>query len=303
MRLFANANYKFIARRHLYYIVSGILILCGLVSLIVKGGPKFGIDFKGGTLLQVQFKDDPDMGKVREVFDKYKEIGSVEIKIYGDKKDRELIIGIEKQNQEASMVSKVTEILNTEYPGQFEIRREEAVGPKIGQELKSKALIAIILSWIAIIFYLWYRFQFKFGVAAVVSIIHDVLIVLGACSIFNVEWSMTLVAAFLTLIGYSVNDTIIVFDRVRENLFTDRRMPVLDLFDRSINQTLSRTIITSGVTLLSVIALYAIGVSTIRDFAFAMSIGIITGTYSSFGIALSLVAMWKPETLRLHKMA
>jgi len=303
MRLFQNANFNFIENRKIYFVISGLLILVGLASLIMKGGPKYGIDFKGGTLIQVQFTDEPDIPKVRAVFDKYPEIGGIEIKAYGDKKDRELILGIEMQKEGESMVAKATEILNKEFEGKFQIRREEAVGPKIGKELRTNAIIAIILSWIAIILYLWFRFQFKFGVAAVVGLIHDVLIVLGACSIFNIEWSMTLVAAFLTLIGYSVNDTIIVFDRVRENLFVDHKTDIYNLFNKSINQTLSRTIITSGLTLMSVLSLYAIGVSQIRDFAFAMSIGILTGTYSSFGISLSLVALWKPETLRHSKMA
>ncbi len=303
MRLFLNTNYQFIPNRKIYFIISAILILTGLTSFIVKGGFKYGIDFKGGTLFQVKFQETPDIGKVREVFDKYKDIGSVEIKVYGNKKENELIIGVEEQTSVASMVERVTEILNNEFTGKFEIRREEAVGPRIGQELKWKAMIAILLSWIAIIIYLWVRFQFKFSVAAVLGLIHDLLIVLGACSIFNVEMSMTLVAAFLTIIGYSLNDTIVVFDRVRENLFIDKRMDVLELFNRSINQTLSRTLITSGPLLLAVLSLYTIGVSTIQDFAFAMCIGIITGTYSSFGISLSLLAEWKPETLRLHKMA
>jgi preprotein translocase subunit SecF len=303
MRLFQNSNYKFIHHRNVYFIISSILILTGLVSLIIKGGPKYGIDFKGGTLLQVQFTEKPDVAKVRQIFEGYKDLGSVEIKRYGNAEDNELIIGIEQQHEAASMVARVTEILDKEFSGKCQIRREEAVGPKIGQELKWKALISILLSWVAIIIYLWIRFQFKFGVAAVLGLIHDVLIVLTACSLFDIEMSMPVVAAFLTIIGYSINDTIIVFDRVRENLFIDKRSGILDLFNHSINQTLSRTIITSGLTLLAVLSLYAIGVSTIRDFAFAMSVGIITGTYSSFGISLSLVAIWKPETLRQRKMA
>jgi len=304
MRLFANANYKFVEYRKVYFAISIILILVGMVSMAIKGGPKFGIDFKGGTLLQIQFAQEPDVVKVRTAFDQGRELGSVEIKGYGEKADRELIIGIEKSELNSNaVIQNVKEILDRNFAGKYEIRREEAVGPKIGNELKTKALIALLLSWVSIILYLWIRFQFKFGVTAVLGLIHDVLIVVGACSIFDIEWSMTLIAAFLTIIGYSINDTIIVFDRVRENLFVDRNMSIFDLFNKSINQTLGRTIITSGLTFLSVVSLYAIGVSNIRDFAFAMIVGIITGTYSSFGISLSLVAAWKPETLRVKKMA
>ncbi|MFH0919944.1 MAG: protein translocase subunit SecF [Fibrobacterota bacterium] len=304
MRLFANANYKFVEYRKVYFAISIILILAGIVSMVIKGGPKFGIDFKGGTLLQIQFADEPNVHKVRAAFEEDKSLGSVEIKAYGDKKDRELIIGIEKlEISPDAVIQKVKDVLESGFAGKYQIRREESVGPKIGNELKTKALIALFLSWLSIIVYLWIRFQFKFGVTAVAGLIHDVLIVLGACSIFNIEWSMTLVAAFLTIIGYSINDTIIVFDRVRENLFVDKRMDIYALFNHSINQTLSRTIITSGLTFLAVVSLYAIGVSAIQDFAFAMIVGIITGTYSSFGISLSLIALWNPETLRHKKMA
>jgi len=204
MRIFANANFRFVHHRKIYFTFSVLFILAGLVSLVAKGGPKYGIDFKGGTLLQVKFQAMPEISDLRDVFNKYRDIGTVEIKRYGQKEDNEIIIGVETKIEAASVVVKVTEILNAEFPGNFEIRREEVVGPRIGNELKWKALFSIMLSWVAIIIYLWVRFQLKFSLAAIVGLIHDILIVFGACSIFNIELSMPVVAAFLTIVGSTI---------------------------------------------------------------------------------------------------
>jgi len=175
------------------------------------------------------------------------------------------------------------------------------VGPKVGDELKWKAILSIFLSLIAIILYIWFRFQFRFGIASVIPLFHDVLITLGVFVAMGLEVNLPIVAAFLTLIGYSLNDTIVVFDRVRENLAKDQKSNVTDIIERSINETLSRTINTVGTVLVTLLALYFLGVSVIKDFAFALIVGIIFGTYSSIGVASAILASWTPETLRRAK--
>jgi preprotein translocase subunit SecF len=176
------------------------------------------------------------------------------------------------------------------------------VGPKVGNELKWAAIISIALSLLAQIIYIWFRFQFRFGVAAVIPLFHDVIITLGIFVALGLEMNLSIIAAFLTLIGYSINDTIVVFDRVRENLAKDQRSRVMDIIDRSINETLGRTVITGGTTLLALFALYFLGVGLLKDFALTMIVGIIFGTYSSVGVACSILASWTPEALRKTRL-
>lgn len=297
MQFFQDAKYPFMSWRKGYYTFSIAMTLMALLVLLVKG-PNLGIDFKGGSFVHVRFKEQVDLAKVRTAFEGIQEFGKVEIKQFGDKDSREVMIGIQKQEGGASALTRVTAILESRFPGGFEILREESVGPKIGSELKWKALLSIFLSLIAIIIYIWFRFQYRFGIAAVIPLFHDVTITLGIFVAMGLEVNLPIVAAFLTLIGYSLNDTIVVFDRIRENLAKDQRSTVMQIIDRSVNETLGRTVITGGTTLLALAALYFLGVSMIKDFAFTMIVGIIFGTYSSVGVACAILASWRPEELR-----
>jgi len=269
--------------------------------LVARGGPNYGIDFKGGSLIQVQFKGSPPLAEIRRVFGNEPQLGGVEIKRYGEIKNNEVLIGVQKSTEIASTVEAVSGVLEKAFSGEYEIRREEAVGPKIGNELKWKALLSIFVSLFAIVLYIWLRFQFRFGIAAIAALFHDVTITLGVFSVLNLEVSLPIIAAFLTIIGYSLNDTIVVFDRIRENLFSEKKLSILDIINKSINQSLGRTVVTSVTTLFAVTSLYFLGVSVIKDLAFALIIGVIVGTYSSVGVASALIAAWSPEALKQKK--
>jgi preprotein translocase SecF subunit len=301
MEFFKDAKYPFMSWKKGFYAFSITLSVLALLVLVIKG-PNFGIDFKGGSFVHVRFKNALDLFKIRSTFESVREFGAVEIKQTGDKNSREVMIGIQKQEGGASALTKVTELLENAFPGEFEILREESVGPKIGSELKYKASLSIFLSLIAIILYIWVRFQFRFGIASVIPLFHDVLITFGIFVALGLEVNLPIVAAFLTLIGYSLNDTIVVLDRIRENLAKDQRSRVIEIIDRSINETLGRTVITGGTTLLALLALYFLGVSMIKDFALALIVGIIFGTYSSIGVACAILASWSPEALRKVKL-
>jgi preprotein translocase SecF subunit len=297
MQFFKDAKYPWMSWKKGFLTFSIVLTVLCLLMVVVKG-VNLGIDFKGGSFLLVRFKDNLDLPKIRSTFESVKEFGTVEIKQTGSKDSREVLIGIQKQEGGASALTKVTAIMENAFPGAYEILKEESVGPKIGDELKWAAIISIALSLLAQIIYIWFRFQFRFGIAAVIPLFHDVIITLGIFVAMGLEMNLAIVAAFLTLIGYSINDTIVVFDRIRENLAKDQRSTVIDIINRSVNETLGRTVITGGTTLLALAALYFLGVSIIKDFAFTMIVGIIFGTYSSVGVACSILGFWQPEELR-----
>jgi preprotein translocase subunit SecF len=301
MRLFKNANFQFVEKRKMFFVFSITLMVLSVGLLVAKGGPNYGIDFKGGSFVHVKFSSSPDLSRLRSVFKTYGEFGAVIIKGYGRVEDNEVMIGVQKQEEVGVVIKTITEILNKEFSGDFEILREEAVGPKIGKELRWRSILSILLSLLAVILYIWLRFQFKFGLSAIAALFHDVVITLGVFSALDLEVSLPIIAAFLTIIGYSLNDTIVVFDRIRENLFGQRKLGILEVINRSINQSLGRTVVTSLTTLIAVLSLYFLGVSVIKDLAFALIVGVIIGTYSSIGVASSILASWNPDTLRKAK--
>jgi preprotein translocase subunit SecF len=288
MRFFQNADYKFIEKRRPAYVLSAIVLSVGILAMVTfavsgRGWVNYGVDFTGGTLIQVEFTESTTAGDIRAA------VGSMagsEVTRFGG--ENEYLIRVPDFSEEGTNTSElITLALEDEYgTGAFEVVRTEAVGPKIGAELQQKALLAILMSFALTLVYLAFRFEWRFGVAAVIATIHDILITLGFISALRLEVSLPTVAAVLTIIGYSLNDTIVVFDRVRENLKGPRRRePYISILNGSINEVLPRTVMTSGTTFAVLLALFILGGSIIRDFALILMLGVVIGTYSSIFVA------------------
>jgi len=366
MRIFEHLNVDFLGKRKIFYIISAVILLLGIINIIFRG-LVFGIDFKGGTEIVLQFDKPVEISQIRQYVDKMG-LGNVELKTFGS--ETGVLVRTELQsippNIFPQIVKNVSNEIHNILPGlplnivdstsnsvtyqfanpdttnlltdrlfsggyqaakvtdavdnkqmivsvgiaewikenlrqnitdnSFKVIKEDHVGPKVGSELKRDAIIAVALSLIGILIYLAFRFKFIFAFTAVVALFHDVLITVGLYSVLygvipglNLEVDLTVVGAFLTLIGYSVNDTVIVFDRVRENLKIHKTMPLRDLMNMSVNRTMSRTIITGGTVLLSCLVLLIFGGEVLRAFAFTLFFGVITGTYSSVFVASALV--------------
>jgi preprotein translocase subunit SecF len=378
MKFFGETHIHFAGHRYKAFIISAVVIVAGLVSLLIKGGPNLSIDFEGGTLVQVRFDQPVPIGELRETVAEAGYEGG-EIQEFGA--PNEYLITIEKISEEGLAAETLLEALNAAYPTSgwsivsarelepdlsagfeggnliivgadsipaiealradvrahgvgileltresestvafslpyqgveakavgkldsamrerfperdIELRRTESVGPKIGEELKNRAWAAIVISLFGILVYITWRFEFKFAVGAILALVHDVLITLGLFSILGKEISLVVIAAFLTIVGYSLNDTIVVFDRIRENFSLRRRESYTKMIDISINESLSRTVITSLTTLIVVLFLYFYGGEVIHDFAFALLVGIIVGTYSSIFVASPVLIEWQ----------
>ncbi len=288
-----DTNFDFINKRKLAMIVSAVLILIGLASLVVKGGPNYGIDFAGGTLVQVKFTSDTDAAQIKQALDGL-DLGNPVVQRFGDGRD-EFLIRVEKSSGELQGLSaQMLQALEEKYEqGNVEIRRVEMVGPQVGKDLRSKGLKAIFYAMLGILVYISWRFEFRFAVGAIIALVHDVLITLGMFSLFGKEIDLPIIAAFLAIIGYSLNDTIIVYDRIRENLGKHHKESFPFIVNRSVNETLSRTLLTSGTTLLVVLALFVLGGGVIHNFAFAMLVGVLVGTYSSIFVASPVLIFWE----------
>jgi preprotein translocase subunit SecF len=293
MRLFGKTNIDFMGKRNLWYTISISVIVIGMISLAIKG-IDWGIDFLGGTELVVQFAQPPGIGNVRTAMDR---IGSTQAEIKSFGSDRDILIRTREQGEGLSVGDRIRNGLKEQFPNNpFTVMKEDKIGPKVGAELRRNATYAVVASLIAIWLYVGFRFKFIYGVGAVVALFHDVLVTLGLVSIFNgvfnLEISQNMIAAFLTLVGLSVNDTVVIFDRIRENQKIFRTMDLNTLINKSLNETLSRTIITSGTVFIVLIVLLVLGGEVTRGFAFALTIGIVTGTYSSIYIASAIVLEW-----------
>jgi preprotein translocase subunit SecF len=277
-----------------------IFSLAGIISMGMHwakiGSPvPLGVDFRGGTQVQVQFQQAPDTNRIRQAMDAAG-IKDVRIQSYDVASSNEVLISLPEQHNETSLDAgrqQIVDALQTHYANPFTVRNVQVVGPTVGNQLKKQALLATLYSMAGMLVYLWFRFQLIYGVAAVVACFHDTLITVGAFALTNQEISLTVIAAILTLIGYSMNDTIVVFDRIRENLRLSRRESLPDVVNRSINQTLSRTVLTSGLTFLTVLSLYIFGGQVLRGFSFALVVGILIGTYSSIAIAAPMLVAWQ----------
>ena len=336
-------NINFVGRRKIAYLLSIALILMTVVVLIVRGGPNYGVDFAGGILIQVRFQQPTTAQAVR---DGLKEVGMVDsnIQAFGAAGAHEFLIRVPYEGQEFKDLSqRVQSSLEGKFgQGALDVRRVEMVGPKVGKDLRQKALFAIFYAILFILIYISGRFELKwlmsiavacalmgavylasllgagitwlivlalivtmivsfvfklkYALGAILALIHDVTITVGIFSLLNKEVTLTIVAALLTIVGYSLNDTIIVFDRIRENMRKSRKKMLDGIINSSINETLSRTVLTSGTTLVVVLSLYFLGGPIIADFAFAMLIGIMVGTYSSIFVASPILLLWPPET-------
>jgi len=285
MRLFANAQYKFLRLRQKAYVVSGVLVLIGLFSILVHRGLNYGVDFTGGTLLQIRFDTEVVASDVRIALG---EAGFENLQVQDFGREGEFLIRMAEftEGGDRELSNRVEETLNQEFGADsYNVVRTEAVGPKVGSELRQRAVGAVLISFLLTLIYLGFRFEWRFGLAAVIATIHDVLIAFGVISVMNIEISLPTVAAILTIIGYSLNDTIIIFDRIRENLKKHRRLPYIDILDLSINETLPRTVMTSGTTLAVLLALAIFGGAVIREFTIVLIVGVIIGTYSSIFVA------------------
>jgi preprotein translocase subunit SecF len=374
MQIFKQTNFDFLGKKWPFIAVSLALTAAGLISLAIKGGPKYGIDFNGGALMYVKFAHRPSAEEIRSALRKrisgeidVQEITNTQEVMVSTEVRDEKTLNVERQGmiqalndafgnksgkldvnnvgaaaladrlrgplQQASVAisddqlqiaaksilnfrdsapqsglitnldqlasvpgvtPQVLQVLKQEcYPGDFAIRNVEIVGPKIGADLRQQAVNVVLVALAAMLVYIWFRFEWIYGVAAVIAVFHDTIITIGLFSIFNKPIDLTVLAALLTLVGYSMNDTIVVFDRIRENLNLQRRGSFREVVNASINQTLSRTILTSGLTLLTALALYLFGGQVLNGFSFALVVGIIVGTYSSIFIASPILIFWK----------
>ncbi|KAF0121715.1 MAG: preprotein translocase subunit SecF [bacterium] len=287
-------NMDFVGRRWIAFLFSSVLIVVSILSIILKGGLNFGIDFAGGTLVQVRFTNETTTDEIRKVLNEIGLRDSI-IQQYSEKGGNEYIIRFKNTSSTNEGLSdRIQETFQKRY-GQdgLEIRRVEVVGPQVEKELRYKALLAVIYAMIGILAYVTWRFEFRFALGGVLALVHDTIITLGAFSITDKEFTLPVLAAVLTIVGYSINDTIVVYDRIRENMRKMVGKKLELIINSSINETLSRTILTSSTVLFVVIALFILGGSVIHDFAFALIVGVIVGTYSSIFVASPIVILWE----------
>ena len=311
MEFFHQPNVDWLGKKWYFLAFSLIFSISGIISMAAHwshpvGGRRspvpLGVDFRGGTQLEVQFKQTPNIEQIRQATSAAG-IQDASIVNYDVASKNEVLISLPEQHQESTLDTGREQIKNalTNKFGEsaFEIRNVQVVGPTVGKQLEKQATLATLYSLLGMLIYLWFRFQLIYGVAAVIACFHDTLITVGAFALLDsfgikgMEISLTVIAAILTLVGYSMNDTIVVFDRIRENLRLSRRESLPDVVNRSINQTLSRTVLTSGLTFLTVLSLFIYGGPVLRGFSFALVVGILIGTYSSIAIAAPMLVAYQ----------
>jgi len=275
-------NINFNKYLKIFNLFSISLIIISILLLIFKG-LNFGVDFKGGTLIELRSTDDQiTISKLRQSFNRMN-LGDVNIKEFGKKND--FLIKFEKKNDSSNFINEIKKDLEQSVGPGFDFRRVENVGPKVSSELLKSGILAILLALTAMLIYIWIRFEWQFSLGAILALFHDVILTLGVFSLFSLEINLSIVAAVLTIVGYSMNDTVVIFDRVRENLKKFADIKIFDLTNKSINETLSRTIITSITTLLALLSIYIFGGQILKGFSLAMILGVLFGTYSSIYIA------------------
>jgi preprotein translocase subunit SecF len=303
VELFHGVNVDWLGKKWYFLGFSLIFSVAGIVSMGMHwsqiGSPvPLSVDFRGGTQVQVQFARTPDTNQIRQATDVagIKDARIQNIQNMDEVGGNEVLISLPEQTNEGALDTgrqQIVDALQAHYNNPFTVRNVQVVGPTVGKQLEKQALLATLYSLLGMLVYLWFRFQLIYGVAAVVAVFHDTLITVGAFALTNQEISLTVIAAILTLVGYSMNDTIVVFDRIRENLRLNRREALPDVVNRSINQTLSRTVLTSGLTFLTVLSLYVFGGQVLRGFSFALVVGILIGTYSSIAVAAPMLVAWQ----------
>jgi len=281
----ADVNIAFIVKRKLFFAFSTILLVAS-IGLVLTQGLNFGIDFKGGILIEVRTSEPADIADMRT---KMSGLGLGDISLQNFGEDTDVLIRVQRQEGGDEAQQEAVNAIKGVLGEGVNYRRTEFVGPQVSQELLEDGILAVSLAMLAILVYIWFRFEWQFGVCAVLALVHDVISTIGIFALLGLEFNLSTVAAVLTIAGYSINDTVVVFDRVRENLRKYKTMPLPELLNISINHTLSRTIITSLTTLIALLALYFLGGEVIRDFSFAMIWGVVIGTYSSICVAVPLL--------------
>ena len=284
-------NIDFVGKMKMAFVGSLLLIIISIASVIAHGGLNLGIEFAGGAVVQVKFQKETPVDLIRQSLRPIQmensiiqQLGKQEVVIRASG----AAINLKNLSQEVE-----TALSSAFGKGAFEIRKVEIIGPKIGKDLTNKALSAIVFSWIGMLIYIAWRFEFRYAAGGILALIHDTIITIGALSLLNKEFSLTIVAALLTIIGYSINDTIVVFDRIRETARKNIRQSLGEIINNSINQTLSRTILTSLTVFIVLVVLFLLGGEVLHDFAFALLVGVVVGTYSSIFIASPIVLAWE----------
>lgn len=290
-------NVDFVGKMKYAMALSAILIIVGIGSVIYHGGFNLGIDFAGGSIIQIKFSKNVSADSIRAAF-KSTKLENSTIQQFGA--NEFLIRTSESFSDQKTLAVNVEQPLTAAFSKDYEIRRVEVVGAKVSSDFRSKAIIAVILSWLAILIYVTWRFEFRYAAGGILALVHDTLIVVGAVSVFNMEFTINILAALVFVIGFSINDTIVTLDRIREIVKRNPKQTLGDIINLAINETLSRTILTSLTVFFTLLALYIFGGAVIRDFAFALLVGTVAGTYSTIYIACTSVLLF--ENLKISKM-
>jgi preprotein translocase subunit SecF len=279
-------------------ILSTLVNIAVLLILFAKG-PNLGVDFAGGTVVQLKFQQGVSIPEIRQALDEI-DLGGAVIQNFGEADANEFLVRLEKTAEELGALSgQIKQGLADRFGAdKFEIRRIEYVGPKVGEDLRFRGAMSVIAATVMMGAYIWFRFELRFGVGALIALVHDVLITIGALMVANYEFDLTIVAALMTIVGYSVNDTVIVCDRIRENMRKIKRESLESIINTSINETLSRTIITTGTAIMVLVALFVLGGAVIRPFAFALLVGLFSGVYSTIFIASPVILIWEKPPAR-----
>ena len=292
-----NNKFNFSSKFKLANIFSLILFVASIIFITIKG-LNYGIDFKGGTLIELR-SNNTDASTIRSLLNKM-DLGDVNVKKFG--KDGDYLIKVEqKSNDGNNVIPKIKTNLSKNLETEINFRRVENVGPKVSSELLESGIIAISLSLAAMLFYIWIRFEWQFSIGSIIALFHDVVITLGIFSFLSLEINLSIIAAVLTIVGYSMNDTVVIYDRIRENLNKYNRLNISEIADLSINDTLARTLITSVTTLLALLSIFILGGEILRGFSFAMILGVIIGTYSSIFVASPMLKFFKVTYKTLEK--
>ncbi len=288
-----GTRFDFIGKKKITLWISTCAILISVASVLMHGGLKYSVDFAGGLVIEAKFSKPVNVSEVRSAMD---DIGLKDASVQKFGTENDFLIRVEKTSGDLAAISKsIQTALQQRFKDRaVEIRKVEAVGPKVGKDLKTKAMWAVALAFLAILIYVAIRFhEFSYGLGGIVALFHDIAVTFGVISVFNIDFSLNVLAVILTIIGFSINDTIVIFDRVRENLKKMRKDDFTTIFNVSINETLGRTILTTGTVMMVVLILFFFGGNVIRDFAIAMIVGLITGTYSTVYIASPVVLFWE----------
>ncbi len=283
-----NRKLPFLKNYKKFYLASIFLLLISIISIYIKG-LNLGIDFKGGTIIEMQFDSPITAEKIRQSLLK-QNLGDIKVKEFGNNKTYLAIL--EKKSGKANFISQIKINLEKKLSKTINFRRVEMVGPKISKELTKSGIYAVFIALILMLFYIWLRFEWQFSLGAILALSHDVILTLGAFSIIEFEFNLSIIAAILTIVGYSMNDTVVIYDRIRENLKKDDKLDLLDLLNNSVNETLPRTLKTSITTLLALVAIYLFGGEILKGFSFALIWGVLVGTYSSIFIASPLMLIF-----------